>query len=148
VPPMVRHFRRQHHTRTGRATPARHFGSAYSGGCVREPTCLRARTLGRHNVLSLSRSRPSRADHADTRTYEARGAEAPGQRTAASRLLRRVSRPLFRRLRFGRTCGNTCWPSWRKAHQAFWVKRLSFSQVCDERIEIVSHFIHQLLTKG
>src|ERR1041385_543415 len=36
---------------------------------------------------------PSRADHGDTRTYEARGASAPGQRTAASRLLRRVMPP-------------------------------------------------------
>src|SRR6266496_3109464 len=33
---------------------------------------------------------PSRADHADTRTYEARGAEAPRQRTARGRLQRRV----------------------------------------------------------
>src|SRR5215218_7736293 len=36
------------------------------------------------NVLSLSRSRPSSAGDADTRTDKARGAEAPGQRTAAS----------------------------------------------------------------
>src|SRR5437763_16347599 len=43
------------------------------------------------NVLSLSRHVPSRASQTDTRIYEARGAEAPGQRTAASRLLRRVS---------------------------------------------------------
>ncbi len=48
----------------------------------------------RANVLSLSRSRPSRASQTDTGTCGARGAEAPGQRTAASRLLRRVS-PLF-----------------------------------------------------
>jgi len=40
----------------------------------------------------LSRERPSCADQTDTRTYEARGAEAPGHRTAASRLLRRVRR--------------------------------------------------------
>ena|SRR5437764_347070 len=52
------------------------------------PRCRRA------NVLSLRRTRPPRASHAATRTDEARGAEAPGQRTAACRLLRRVS-PLF-----------------------------------------------------
>ena len=48
----------------------------------------------RHNVLSLSRSRPSCTDQPDTWTCEARGAEAPGQRTAASRLLRRVRHPV------------------------------------------------------
>ena len=39
------------------------------------------------NVLSLSRHVPPRADHADTRTNEARAAEAAGQRTARGRLL-------------------------------------------------------------
>ena len=47
-------------------------------------------TKGRHNVLSLSRARPSCGGQTDTRTGEARGASAPDQRTAASRLLRRV----------------------------------------------------------
>ena len=43
--------------------------------------------FGRANVLSLSRHVPSRAGQADTRIYKARGAEAPGQRTARGRLL-------------------------------------------------------------
>jgi hypothetical protein len=37
---------------------------------------------------------PSRADQTDTRIYEPRGAEAPGQRTARGRLLRRVGPPV------------------------------------------------------
>jgi len=51
----------------------------------------------RPTFLSLSRSRPSRAEQTARRTHEARGAEAPGQRTAASRLLRRVSPHDFNR---------------------------------------------------
>jgi len=39
------------------------------------------------NVLSLSRHVPSPAGQTDTRIYEARGAEAPDQRTARGRLL-------------------------------------------------------------
>src|SRR5256885_307425 len=50
----------------------------------------------RPNVLSLSRRVPPRADQTDTRINEARGAEAPGQRTARGRLLRRVRRPIHR----------------------------------------------------
>src|SRR5256885_1457165 len=42
------------------------------------------------NVLSLSRRVPSGAGRTDRLVYEARGAEAPGQRTARGRLLRRV----------------------------------------------------------
>ena len=49
------------------------------------------------NVLPLSRARPSRADHPDTGTCEARGASAPGQRTAARRLQRRVGWPAKRK---------------------------------------------------
>src|SRR6266496_4317116 len=41
---------------------------------------------------------PSRADNSDTRTYEARGAEAPRQRTARGRLLRGVGRPCSREI--------------------------------------------------
>jgi len=41
----------------------------------------------RPNVLSLSRHVPSPAGQTDTRIYEARGAEAPDQRTARGRLL-------------------------------------------------------------
>src|SRR5204862_6488339 len=40
---------------------------------------------------------PPRADQTATRTCEGRGAEAPGQRTARGRLLRRVSPPSFLR---------------------------------------------------
>ena len=42
---------------------------------------------GPPNVLSLSRHVPSRAGQTDTRICEARGAEAPDQRTARGRLL-------------------------------------------------------------
>src|SRR5436190_1949859 len=35
-------------------------------------------SFGRANVLSLRRTRPSRAGQTETSTYEARGAEAPG----------------------------------------------------------------------
>src|SRR5437764_9886706 len=48
---------------------------------------LRQRELRAANVLSLSRHVPSRAGQTDTRIYEARGAEAPDQRTARGRLL-------------------------------------------------------------
>src|SRR5438105_418500 len=42
---------------------------------------------GAPNVLSLSRHVPPRAGQTDTPIYEARGADAPGQRTARGRLL-------------------------------------------------------------
>src|ERR1051325_2704685 len=47
-------------------------------------------------ALPLSRRVPSGAGGTDPGTYRARGAEAPGQRTARGRLLRRVSRPFNR----------------------------------------------------
>src|SRR5437763_11290956 len=46
------------------------------------------------NVLSLSRARPYRAWLATRKRRAKRGAEAPGQRTAARRLLRRVGPPV------------------------------------------------------
>ena len=48
----------------------------------------------RANVLSLSRARPYRAWLATRKRRAKRGAEAPGQRTAARRLLRRVGPPV------------------------------------------------------
>ena len=50
----------------------------------------RDRDCVRPTTLPLSCARPSGADHADTRTGEARGASAPGQRTAARQLQRQV----------------------------------------------------------
>src|SRR5437016_11293965 len=50
--------------------------------------------FGPPNVLSLSRARPYRARLATRKRRAKRGAEAPGQRTAARRLLRRVGPPV------------------------------------------------------
>src|SRR5437588_1425196 len=59
--------------------------------------------LRRPNVLSLSRARPYRAWLATRKRRAKRGAEAPGQRTAARRLLRRVGPPVpYRSCRNGR----------------------------------------------
>src|SRR5437899_11407417 len=55
------------------------------------------------NVLSLSRARPYRAWLATRKRRANRGAEAPGQRTAARRPLRRVGTPVpYRSCRSGR----------------------------------------------
>src|SRR5262245_19158192 len=57
------------------------------------------RHTSRHpNVLSLSRHVPSLSGSAARRVALKRGAEAPGQRTARGRLLRRVMPPTRRRL--------------------------------------------------
>src|SRR5437016_14656752 len=50
--------------------------------------------FGPPNVLSLSRARPYRAWLATRKRRAKRGAEAPGQRTAARRLLRRIGPPV------------------------------------------------------
>src|SRR3954452_7488511 len=60
--------------------PGKSFGEPEISGVVLRPP----------NGLELSRHVPSRADQTDNQTYEARGASAPGQRTARGRLLRRV----------------------------------------------------------
>ena len=58
-------------------------------GCAGDKTDFDAvsTATGPANVLSLSRHVPSRAGQTDTRIHEARGAEAPDQRTARGRLL-------------------------------------------------------------
>src|SRR5437764_15257455 len=60
-----------------------------------------AATFRPANVLSLSRTRPYRAWHATRKRRAKRGAEAPGQRTAARRLLRRVGPPVTLRSSHG-----------------------------------------------
>jgi len=75
-------------------TPPRSCSTRSSFGVPRRAssTIKASDVSDRPNILSLSRSRPSCAGRPDTRINEAQGAEAPGQRTAASRLLRRVRR--------------------------------------------------------
>ena len=72
-----------------------HTRSCLHHACSRDvPQFLASLTVRLTFFRSADRV-PSRAGHTDTRTYEARGVEAPGQRTARGRLQRRVRRRII-----------------------------------------------------